>query len=79
MDPKSVGAEINYGCRFRTEKRYREVMKDLAAEVCNRMSNSDSVGTVVTLKIMRTKNVEKESEKYLGHGRCTKISKSERV
>jgi nucleotidyltransferase/DNA polymerase involved in DNA repair len=79
MDPKSVGAEINYGCRFRTEKRYREVMKDLAAEVCNRMSNSDSVGTVVTLKIMRTKNVEKESEKYLGHGRCTKISKSERL
>ena len=74
MDPKSVGAEINYGVRFQTEERFFQVMKDLSAHIGEQIEGyaAGNVG----VKMKRRDPNAREPGKFLGHGQCINITKS---
>ena len=73
---KSVGAEVNWGVRFTSDKDSEEFLVALATEVADRMNQSSVKGRTVTLKVKRASADWKEPVKYLGCGACDNISKS---
>ncbi|CAI6345542.1 unnamed protein product [Macrosiphum euphorbiae] len=75
--PKSVSAEVNYGIRFKNKEESENFVRQLCDEVEKRLDDIEMNGKTVTLKLM-IRNVEapKESAKFLGHGFCDNITKS---
>ena len=66
----SIGAEINYGIRFRTSNKLKKFMYDLSKEVATRMENASVLGKTITLKVKRRKeDAPKVTTKYLGETR----------
>ena len=53
------------------------MVKGLCKEVEKRMASVDVLGKKVTLKIMQRKLDALEPAKFLGHGKCKNISKSD--
>jgi DNA repair protein REV1 len=50
---KSVGAEVNYGIRFREHEHAVAFISELAGEVEKRMNIANARGRTVTLKLKR--------------------------
>ncbi|VVC24976.1 Hypothetical protein CINCED_3A018327 [Cinara cedri] len=75
--PKSISAEVNYGIRFQNKQESENFVRQLCDEVEKRLNDVEMIGKTVTLKLM-IRNVEapKESAKFLGHGFCDHITKS---
>jgi hypothetical protein len=67
------------GVRFNTDIQVRGFLRDLAAEVTSRMHQAGVRGTLITLKLMRTKGLHLLPFKHLGHGPCTSHSASRRL
>jgi DNA repair protein REV1 len=72
-----VGAEVNWGVRFETNAQVDTFLRQLADEVFNRMGQllPDQQARHVTLSVKK-KLYDGEASKYLGHGKCTDLSKS---
>lgn len=67
----SIGAEINYGIRFKTTTMLRKFISDLAQEVVNRMKVAGVVGRTITVKVKRRRaTAPLAPPKFLGHGVC---------
>ncbi|KNC25926.1 hypothetical protein FF38_03680 [Lucilia cuprina] len=74
---KSVSAEVNYGIRFKTNAELETFLKQLCAEVHNRLNDIKRKTKCVTLKLMvRAKEAPVETSKFMGHGVCDHITKS---
>lgn len=74
---KSVSAEVNYGIRFKTSEELETFLKQLCAEVHNRLNDIKRKTKNVTLKLMvRAKEAPVETSKFMGHGVCDHITKS---
>ena len=77
QERKSIGAEVNYGIRFKTGDDCAQFLEQLSAEVGSRMEKAGVRGRCITLKLMvRAENAPKETSKFLGHGICDAASKS---
>ena len=73
---KSVSAVINYGMRFMSHGEVEKFVKDLSFEVEKRLKENKKKGKLVTIKIMACQKDASNPSKYLGHGKCDSISKS---
>lgn len=74
---KSVSAEVNYGIRFENNDQAIEFLKQLSAEVHSRMQQFKVLGKCITLKLMvRAEEAPVETAKFMGHGYCNVINKS---
>mmetsp|Transcript_4773 Transcript_4773/g.17145 ORF Transcript_4773/g.17145 Transcript_4773/m.17145 type:complete len:1134 (+) Transcript_4773:58-3459(+) len=73
---KSVGAEVNWGVRFRDERDALKFIEDVAVEVSKRMKDASVKGRTITLKIKVRKPGAGLPWKVLGHGPCDNHSKS---
>lgn len=77
---KSVSAEVNYGIRFQKEEEATEFFKRLSAEVSTRLKEVNMRGRNITLKIMiRAKDAPAEAAKFLGHGACDYVARSQKM
>lgn len=74
---KSVSAEVNYGIRFENIDQCYDFLKQLSAEVHSRMLQFKVMGKCITLKLMvRAEEAPVETAKFMGHGFCNVINKS---
>nr|XP_045618636.1 DNA repair protein REV1-like [Procambarus clarkii] len=74
---KSVSAEVNYGIRFTCQSDADKFIRELAAEVENRLNAIKLKGKCITLKLkIRAKDAPVETAKFMGHGVCDNITKS---
>ena len=77
QERKSIGAEVNYGIRFKTGEDCAHFLDQLSAEVAARMEKAGLRGRCVTLKLMvRSESAPRETSKFLGHGICDAASRS---
>lgn len=77
---KSVSAEVNYGIRFTETHELDTFLKQLCAEVHNRLTEIDACGRTITLKYMvRAAEAPVETAKFMGHGFCDHVTKSTTV
>ena len=79
---KSVSAVINYAVRFKTEKRFFDVMKDLSENVACRLKECGENGGMacnVTVKLKIAVQNWKAPGKFLGHGHCWDLTRSQKV
>jgi DNA repair protein REV1 len=77
LQRSSIGAEVNWGIRFRELPSVYDFLDQLAAEVCNRSRTSGYAGRTVTLKIMqRAPDAPVDPPKFGGHGACDTFSRS---
>ena len=77
QERKSIGAEVNYGIRFKTGGDCAHFLDQLSAEVASRMEKAGLRGRCVTLKLMvRSESAPRETSKFLGHGICDAASRS---
>ena len=77
QERKSIGAEVNYGIRFKTGDDCAQFLDQLSAEVASRMERAGLRGRCITLKLMvRAEDAPRETSKFLGHGICDAASKS---
>ena len=77
QERKSIGAEVNYGIRFKTGEDCAHFLDRLSAEVAARMEKAGLRGRCVTLKLMvRSESAPRETSKFLGHGICDAASRS---
>jgi nucleotidyltransferase/DNA polymerase involved in DNA repair len=60
IDRKSVGTQISWGVRMVNQDQVNAFLTDLSAEVCKRLSEIAMIGSRVTLRILKKKNLEKE-------------------
>ena len=73
----SIGAEINYGIRFKTAAMLTKFMEDLAQEVVNRMKMACVVGRTLTVKVKKRRATAPiVTSKFLGHGLCDNLTRS---
>lgn len=73
---KSVGAEVNWGVRFRSNADADKFLQELAAETSSRLTTAGVKGRCFTLKIKRRQANAPEPPKFLGHGACDNFSRS---
>lgn len=74
---KSVSAEVNYGIRFTETAELDTFLKQLCAEVHNRLTEIGAKGRTITLKYMvRAADAPVETAKFMGHGFCDNVTKS---
>lgn len=74
---KSVSAEVNYGIRFTETAELDAFLKQLCAEVHNRLTEIGAKGRTITLKYMvRAADAPVETAKFMGHGFCDNLTKS---
>lgn len=73
---KSLGAEVNWGIRFRNQQDADVFLLDLAGEVASRLAEAGVKGRSLTLKIKRRKEGAPEPSKFMGHGICDNLSRS---
>ncbi|CAI5465259.1 unnamed protein product [Closterium sp. Yama58-4] len=74
---KSIGADVNWGVRFRGQEDAEKFLRDLVGEVCGRLDAAGVAGRSVCVKVMvRAKGEPVEPLKFMGHGRCDTYSRS---
>uniref|UniRef100_A0A7N0TNI1 DNA repair protein REV1 n=1 Tax=Kalanchoe fedtschenkoi TaxID=63787 RepID=A0A7N0TNI1_KALFE len=79
QESKSVGAEINWGVRFRDLKDTWHFLEDLCREVSLRLQGCGMCGRTFTLKLKKRKKDAMEPAKFMGHGDCENLSHSTTV
>ena len=74
---KSVSCEVNWGVRFYNQEQVDEFMRNLCAELTNRLIKERVKGKQLSLKIMRrAADAPLDPPKHLGHGKCDTFNKS---
>ncbi|BFG41961.1 hypothetical protein CerSpe_282340 [Prunus speciosa] len=76
QESKSIGAEVNWGVRFKDLKDSRYFLSNLCKEVSLRLQGCGVLGRTFTLKIKRRRKDAGEPVKYMGHGDCENLSHS---
>ncbi|BBN18674.1 DNA repair protein REV1 [Marchantia polymorpha subsp. ruderalis] len=79
QERKSIGAEVNWGVRFECMDDAQKFLVTLSNEVASRLQSAGSCGRTITLKIKKRREGAGEPAKYLGHGICDSLSRSETV
>ncbi|KAH9819932.1 hypothetical protein DFH28DRAFT_1021465 [Melampsora americana] len=84
-DRKSVSAVVNYGIRFKNQEsggaqQSYAFIKELSLEVSRRLVELGLRGRHLSLKIMkRAANAPVESAKFMGHGVCDELSRTNKI
>ncbi|XP_013593369.1 PREDICTED: DNA repair protein REV1 isoform X2 [Brassica oleracea var. oleracea] len=76
QESKSIGAEVNWGVRFRDQQDVQHFLQCLCKEVSLRLQGCEMIGRTFTLKIKRRKKDAEEPAKYMGCGDCDNFSRS---
>ncbi|KAI9181004.1 hypothetical protein LWI28_010199 [Acer negundo] len=76
QESKSIGAEVNWGVRFRDLQDTQHFLLNLCKEVSLRLQGSGVQGRTFTLKIKKRRKDSDEPAKYMGHGHCDNLSHS---
>lgn len=77
---KSISIDINWGIRFDTDVQVESFLARLSGELQDRLKHAELVGATLTMKLAsRHPDAPKETEKYLGMGRCNFVSKSTKL
>ncbi|XWS62960.1 hypothetical protein CRYUN_Cryun06bG0055600 [Craigia yunnanensis] len=79
QENKSVGAEVNWGVRFRNFQHTQHFLLDLCKEVSLRLQGCGVQGRTFTLKIKKRRKDAGEPAKYMGCGDCENLSHSTMV
>uniref|UniRef100_A0A7N2MXH7 DNA repair protein REV1 n=1 Tax=Quercus lobata TaxID=97700 RepID=A0A7N2MXH7_QUELO len=79
VESKSVGAEVNWGVRFKDVKDAQNFLSNLCKEVSLRLQGCGVEGRTFTLKIKKRRKDAEEPIKYMGHGDCENLSHSTTV
>uniref|UniRef100_A0AAG5DH07 DNA repair protein REV1 n=1 Tax=Anopheles atroparvus TaxID=41427 RepID=A0AAG5DH07_ANOAO len=75
---KSVSVDVNYGIRFSTEQEVDRFMRQLTEEIHRRLVELRQRGKLVTVKLLvRSPEAPVETAKYMGHGLCDIVTKSQ--
>ncbi|XP_022898470.1 DNA repair protein REV1 isoform X4 [Olea europaea var. sylvestris] len=75
-ESKSIGAEVNWGVRFRNTNDTQRFLTNLCKEVSLRLQGCGVLGRSFTLKIKKRRSDAGEPIKYMGHGDCENLSHS---
>ncbi|XP_074275494.1 DNA repair protein REV1 [Silene latifolia] len=76
QESKSVGAEVNWGVRFKDKKNSEHFLLSLCKEVALRLQGCGVHGRTFTLKIKKRRKDAEEPAKYMGCGDCENLSHS---
>ncbi|CAL9022473.1 unnamed protein product [Prunus brigantina] len=76
QESKSIGAEVNWGVRFKDLKDSQYFLSNLCKEVSLRLQGCAVLGRTFTLKIKKRRKDAGEPVKYMGHGDCENLSHS---
>ncbi|KAF2294603.1 hypothetical protein GH714_013322 [Hevea brasiliensis] len=76
QESKSVGAEVNWGVRFKDMQDSRNFLLNLCKEVSLRLQGCGVQGRTFTLKIKKRRKDALEPTKYMGCGDCENLSHS---
>ncbi|KAL0737153.1 hypothetical protein Bca4012_013363 [Brassica carinata] len=76
QESKSIGAEVNWGVRFRDQQDVQHFLQCLCKEVSLRLQGCEMIGRTFTLKIKKRKKDAEEPVKYMGCGDCDNFSRS---
>ncbi|MFQ6649298.1 hypothetical protein Gotur_022706 [Gossypium turneri] len=79
QESKSVGAEVNWGVRFRDLQHAQRFLLDLCKEVSLRLQGCGVQGRTFTLKIKKRRKDAGEPAKFMGCGDCENLSHSTTV
>ncbi|TYI45601.1 hypothetical protein E1A91_D13G049000v1 [Gossypium mustelinum] len=79
QESKSVGAEVNWGVRFRDLQHAQHFLLDLCKEVSLRLQGCGVQGRTFTLKIKKRRKDAGEPAKFMGCGDCENLSHSTTV
>ncbi|XP_058119832.1 DNA repair protein Rev1 isoform X2 [Anopheles coustani] len=75
---KSVSVDVNYGIRFTTEQEVDRFMRQLTEEIHRRLVELRQRGKLVTVKLLvRSPEAPVETAKFMGHGLCDIVTKSQ--
>uniref|UniRef100_A0A182RZQ7 DNA repair protein REV1 n=1 Tax=Anopheles funestus TaxID=62324 RepID=A0A182RZQ7_ANOFN len=75
---KSVSVDVNYGIRFTTEQEVDRFMRQLTEEIHRRLLELRERGKLVTVKLLvRSPEAPIETAKFMGHGLCDVVTKSQ--
>uniref|UniRef100_A0A182QM37 DNA repair protein REV1 n=1 Tax=Anopheles farauti TaxID=69004 RepID=A0A182QM37_9DIPT len=75
---KSVSVDVNYGIRFRTAEEVDRFMRQLTEEIHRRLVELRQRGKLVTVKLLvRSPEAPIETAKFMGHGLCDVVTKSQ--
>ncbi|KAK4476999.1 hypothetical protein RD792_016201 [Penstemon davidsonii] len=74
QESKSIGAEVNWGVRFRDLNDTQHFLKNLCKEVALRLQGCRVQGRSFTLKIKKRRREAGEPVKYMGCGECVNLS-----
>ncbi|XP_049541118.1 DNA repair protein Rev1 [Anopheles darlingi] len=75
---KSVSVDVNYGIRFTTEQEVDRFMRQLTEEIHRRLMELRQRGKLVTVKLLvRAPEAPVETAKFMGHGLCDVVTKSQ--
>jgi len=73
---QSISVNCNWGVRFREQDEADAFLSELARELAQRLEEDGRAGRRLTLKAMRSQDINAEPAKFLGHGFCETFSKS---
>ncbi|KAK9287385.1 hypothetical protein L1049_015803 [Liquidambar formosana] len=76
QESKSIGAEVNWGVRFKDVKDSQDFLINLCKEVSLRLQGCGVQGCSFTLKIKKRRKDAEEPTKYMGCGDCENLSHS---
>ncbi|XP_078181674.1 DNA-directed DNA polymerase [Carex rostrata] len=76
QETKSIGAEVNWGVRFKDSRDSENFLMNLCKEVSLRLQGCGVQGRTITLKVKVRKKGAGEPVKYMGCGDCETISRS---
>ncbi|CAI8587304.1 unnamed protein product [Vicia faba] len=76
---KSIGADVNWGVRFKDMKDCENFLTNLCKEVSLRLRSSGMQGRTFSLKIKKRKKDADEPVKFMGCGDCENLSHSETI
>ncbi|XP_021750780.1 DNA repair protein REV1-like [Chenopodium quinoa] len=79
QESKSIGADVNWGVRFKDIKDSEHFLSSLCKEVSLRLQGCGLQGRTFTLKIKKRRKDAGEPTKYMGHGACENLSHSTTV
>ncbi|ESR36146.1 hypothetical protein CICLE_v10027730mg [Citrus x clementina] len=79
QESKSIGAEVNWGVRFKDLNDSQHFLLSLCKEVSLRLQGCGVKGRTFTLKIKKRKQDAGEPTKYMGCGVCDNLSHSTTV
>ncbi|PIN17326.1 Translesion DNA polymerase - REV1 deoxycytidyl transferase [Handroanthus impetiginosus] len=74
QESKSIGAEVNWGVRFRNSDDVQHFLTSLCKEVGLRLQGCGVQGRSFTLKIKKKRSDAGEPVKYMGCGDCENLS-----